>query len=47
MAGPGGNVLRLPYRGRIIAELPGLVALNQLTGTFDLPAGLEPVGPEV
>ncbi|MFD0467064.1 carboxymuconolactone decarboxylase family protein [Nonomuraea thailandensis] len=31
------------WSDRIIAELPGLVALNQLTGTFNLLAGLEPV----
>ncbi|MEV0388056.1 carboxymuconolactone decarboxylase family protein [Nonomuraea sp. NPDC050643] len=30
------------WSDRIIAELPGLVALNQLTGTFNLLAGLEP-----
>jgi AhpD family alkylhydroperoxidase len=30
------------WSDRTIAELPGLVALNQLTGTFNLLAGLEP-----
>ncbi|MEU4578848.1 carboxymuconolactone decarboxylase family protein [Nonomuraea sp. ATR24] len=30
------------WSDRIIAELPALVALNQLTGTFNLLTGLEP-----
>ncbi|MGP3933878.1 carboxymuconolactone decarboxylase family protein [Nonomuraea sp. KM88] len=34
------------WSDRIIAEIPGLVALNQLTGTFNLLAGLEPAAPE-
>ncbi|MFC4111057.1 hypothetical protein [Nonomuraea zeae] len=34
------------WSDRIIAEIPGLVALNQLTGTFNLLAGLEPARQE-
>ncbi|WP_049563858.1 carboxymuconolactone decarboxylase family protein [Nonomuraea sp. SBT364] len=34
------------WSDRVIAELPGLVALNQLTGTFNLVAGLEPAAQE-
>ncbi|TDD02865.1 alkylhydroperoxidase [Nonomuraea deserti] len=34
------------WSDRIIAEVPGLVALNQITGTFNLLAGLEPAVPE-
>ncbi|MEV0197148.1 carboxymuconolactone decarboxylase family protein [Nonomuraea sp. NPDC050691] len=33
------------WSDRIIAELPGLVALNLLTGSFNLLAGLEPTEP--
>ncbi|MFC7591496.1 carboxymuconolactone decarboxylase family protein [Nonomuraea antimicrobica] len=33
------------WSDRIIAELPGLVALNLLTGAFNLLAGLQPAAP--
>ena len=32
------------WSGRVLADVVGLVALNQLTGSFNLVAGFEPVG---
>ncbi|HUR05441.1 MAG TPA: carboxymuconolactone decarboxylase family protein [Nonomuraea sp.] len=39
------DVRRHGWSDRIIAEIPGLVALNLLTGSFNLLAGLEPAEP--